>query len=196
MKKTGLATFSVIFLVLLIACKHKKKEKSESERFFPVSSFLKSQVADVDTSLYSIRKVTYVDSSRSDTAFYRREQFKELASEFLNLPDISTSEYEDRFTEERQYDETMDRAILRYQPVNAEKEEIQLEELLIKPDPPHDKVTSIIINYSRNSKDSSVQKRMLWEVNKSFQVTTTRQLPGQKETELTYKVIWNDEDNE
>jgi len=196
MKKTGLAAFPFIFLVLFVACKHKKKEKPASERFFPVSSFIKSQVADVDTSLYSIRKVTYIDSTKSDTAFYRREQFKELASEFLHLPDISTSEFEDRFTEERQFDETMNRAILRYQPVNSEKEEIQLEELLIKPDPPNDKVTSIIINYSKNSKDSSIQKRMLWEVNRSFQVTTIRQLPGQKETELTYKVIWNDEDNE
>lgn len=196
MKKIGLATISFIFLVLLFACKHKKKEKSGSERFFPALSFIRSQVADVDTSLYSIRKITYVDSTKSDTAFYRREQFKDLASDFLNLPDISTAEYEDRFTEERQYDETMNRAILRYQPVNAEKEEIQLEELLIKPDPPNDKVTNIIINYSKNSKDSSVQKKMLWEVNRSFQVTTIRQLPGQKETELTYKVIWYDEENE
>jgi hypothetical protein len=196
MKKTGLATFCFILLALLFACKHKKKEKPESDRFFPVLSFIKSQVADVDTSLYSIKKITYIDSARSDTVFYRREQFRELASDFLNLPDISTPEYEDRFTEQRQFDETMNRAILRYQPVNADKEEIQLEELLIKPDPSEDKVTSIIINYSKSSRDSSIQKKMLWQVNRSFQVTSTRQLPGQPETELTYKVIWNDEDNE
>jgi hypothetical protein len=197
MKKTGLATtFSFIFLVLFFACKHKTKEKPESERFFPVLPFLKSQVADIDTSLYSIRKVVYVDSTRSDTTYYRREQFRELASEFLSLPDISTPAYEDRFTEEKQFDETINRAILRYKPINAEKEDIQLEELLIRPDPPDDKVTSIIINYVKNTKDSSVQKRMLWQVDRSFQVTTTRQLPGQAETELTYKVIWNDEDNE
>jgi len=192
MKKIGLATLSIIFLAFSFACKHKKKEKPASERFFPILSFLKSQVADVDTSMYFIRKVVYVDSTRSDTSYYRREQFKDLASDFLNLPDISTDEYEDRFKEERQYDETMDRAILRYKPVDADKEEIQLEELLIRPNPPNDEVTSIIINYVKNTKDSSVQKRLLWQANKSFQVTTTRQLPGQKETELTYKVIWND----
>ena len=196
MKKTGLATFSIILLVSIFACKHKKKEKPEAERFFPVLSFIKSQVADVDTSMYSIRKVIYVDSTRSDTTYYRREQFRELASDFLNLPDISTREYEDRFTEEKQFDETINRAILRYKPINAEKEVIQLEELLIHPGSPEDNVTSIFINYALNTKDSSVQKKMFWQVDKSFQVTTTRQLPGQKETELTYKVIWNDEDNE
>jgi len=192
MKKIGFTTFSFIFLLLIFACKHKKKEKPASERFFPILSFLRSQVADVDTSMYFIRKVIYVDSTRSDTSYYRREEFKDLASEFLNLPDISTVEYEDRFTEERQYDETMGRAILRYKPVDPDKEEIQSEELLIRPNPPHDEVTSIIINYAKNTKDSSVQKRLLWQANRSFQVTTTRQLPGQKETELTYKVIWND----
>ena len=37
---------------------------------------------------------------------------------------------------------------------------------------------------------------MLWQVDKSFQVTTIRQLPGQKETTTTYKVIWSEESDE
>jgi hypothetical protein len=64
---------------------------------------------------------------------------------------------------------------------------------LIRPDPGGDKITSIIINSVNNSKDSSVQKRMLWQVDQSFQVITTRQLPGQPETISTIKVVWNEE---
>jgi hypothetical protein len=196
MKKIGLPVFIFLVLVSTDSCKQKTKEKKEEDRFFPVLPIIKSQVAKVDTSLYSIRKITYVDSTRTDTVFYRREQFRELAMDFLTLPDISDSKYKDRFKEERQFDETLNRAIFRYLPIDPEKEEIQRQQLLIRPGPPEDKITSIIIDYLISNKDSSVQKNMLWQVDKSFQVTTIRQLPGQMETTTTYKVVWNEENDE
>ena len=190
--------FTLLFSLLLFLTNHckQKEEKKDEERFFPVLPIIKSQVAQVDTSLYSIRKITYVDSTRSDTVFYPREQFRELAMDFLTLPDISDSKYKNRFKEERQFDETLDRAIFRYLPVHPENEEIQRQQLLIRPGPPKDKITSIIIDYLISNKDSAVQKNMLWQIDKSFQVTTIRQLPGQKETTSTYKVVWNEENDE
>jgi hypothetical protein len=195
MKKTG---FTVIFFGLLFSiggCKN-KEEKKEEERFFPVIPIIKSQVAQVDTSMYSIRKITIIDSARSDTVFYRREQFRDLAIDFLTLPDISDPQFKGRYKEERQFDETLNRAIFRYMPVNPENEIIQREELLIRPGPPEDKITSIIIDYSISNRDSAVQKKMLWQVDNSFQVTTIRQLPGQKETTTTYKVLWSEGSDE
>ena len=85
------------------------------------------------------------------------------------------------------FDETFNRVILTYLPVNPDKEEIQRQEVLIKPDPSGDKVTNIIIDNVINNQDSSVQKNMLWQIDKSFQVTTIRQLPGQPETTSTYQ---------
>jgi len=195
MKKIWPLLFISLALFSPIACKQKKKPKPENERFFPVLSFIKSQVAQVDTSLYAIRKITFIDSVRADTAYYPREQFRELAKDFLNIPDLADSKYEDRFTEKNTFDETMNRVILTCEPVNPVKEELQRQEVLIRPDPSGDKVTSIIIERLVNTKDSLVQKRMLWQVDKSFQVTTIKQLPGQPETSSTFRVIWN-EDNE
>jgi hypothetical protein len=194
MKKIWLLLFIPIALFSLFACKQKKKPKPENERFFPVLSFIKSQVAQVDTSLYSIRKITYIDSIRADTVYYPREQFRELAKDFLNIPDLGDSKYEDRFIEENTFDETLNRIILSYEPVNPEKEELQRQEVLIRPDPAgEDKVTNIIIDRLINTKDSLVQKKMLWQVDKSFQVTTIKQLPGQPETNSTFRVIWNED---
>jgi hypothetical protein len=189
MKKIWLPALLYPTLFSFIGCKQKKNEN------FPVLSFIKSQVAHVDSSLYSIRKIIYSDSTKTDTFYYKREQFRELASDFLNIPDIAESKYKDRFTEEKQFDETLNRVIIHYQPKNPEKEIIQRQEILIRPDPPDDKITSIIIDYLISNKDSIVQKRMLWQVDKSFQVTTIRQLPGQQETNSIYKVIWNEEDD-
>ena len=75
------------------------------------------------------------------------------------LPDISDPKYKGRYTEEKQFDETLNRAIFSYQPINPEKEEIQREQVLIRPGPPEDKITSIIIDYMINNRDSSVQKK-------------------------------------
>lgn len=180
---------------LLIACKGKKKEKPADEKFFPVLSFIKSQVAHVDTSLYSIMKLTPRDSTGYDTVYYKREQFRELAADFLSLPDLTDPKFDDSYTEKRTFDTTLNRAIFSCEPNKPEKEEIQRQQVLIRPDAGDgDKITTIIIDYLVNNRDSSVQKRMYWEVDYSFQVTTIRQLPGKPETTITYKVVWGTDD--
>lgn len=181
---------AVLLLLSFIACK--QKEKSAKEKFFPVLSFLQSQVREIDTSLYTIRKLVYIDSVKTDTLYLRREQFREAAKDFLSIPDLSSSAYDDRYTEEKRFDETMNRVVLTYSPLKPEKEEIQDQEVLIKPDPAGDKITNIIINSIVNTKDSSVQKRLLWTVDESFQVITTKQLNGQPETTSTIKVVWGE----
>jgi len=179
-----------IFLVSIFSCK--QKEKSKNEKFFPVLSYIQSQVADIDTSLHSIRKIVYIDSITTDTIYIHREQFREAAKDFLSIPDLSSSKYEDRYTEEKQFDETMNRVMLTYIPLKSGEEEIQRQEVLIKPDPSGDKVTNIIINQVISTKDSSVQKRLLWKIDESFQVITIKQLKGQPETTSTVKVLWSE----
>ena len=181
-------------LVLQFATTCKQKEKFHKEKFFPVLSFIQSQVADIDTSLHSIYKLVYVDSLRIDTLYVHRENFRKEAKDFLSIPDISTAKYQDRYTEEKIIDETMNRVLLVYTPLSPEKEEIQRQEVLIKPDPSGDKVTNIIINSVVNTRDSAVQKRLLWKIDESFQVTTIRQVAGQAETTSTIKVVWNEDE--
>jgi hypothetical protein len=196
MKKSWFVLTVVLTLAAITACKSRKKEVAESEKITSAISFIKSQVAGVDTSLYAIQKIVYVDSARSDTTFYSRGQFRQLAAEFLSLPDVSGDPYAGRFKEESRYDETLQRVIITCLPVNPEKEEIQRQEILIEPDPSGDKITNIIIDYQMSNKDSAVEKRMLWQVDRSFQVATTKQLMGQPETISRYKVAWNEDENE
>jgi hypothetical protein len=189
--KPSLQSFSSILILLFVAsC----KEKDEREKFFPVLSFIQSQVADIDTSLYSIRKLVYVDSLRTDTFFIHRENFRKEAKDFLSIPDISASKFRDRYTEEKIFDEMLNRVLITYTPLEPEKEEIQRQEVLIKQDPSGDKVTNIIIHSVVNTKDSAVQKRLLWKIGESFQVTIIKQLSGQAETTSTGKVIWNEDE--
>ena len=189
MKKINIS----LFLLCLVMASCRSSEKQSAESFIPVLSFLKSQVAQVDTTLNSIRQYIYIDSTRVDTVYVHRDQFRELAKDFLSIPDLSSSEFKSRYTEDTQFDETLNQALFTYTPVKPEKELIQRQEVLIRPDQGGDKITTVIINSVNNTKDSSIQKKMLWLVDRSFQVVTSRQLPGQPQTTSTIKVVWNEE---
>jgi len=188
--KRALILLSAI-LLLSAACKMKKKGAGN---FFPVLSFIKSQIAHVDTSLYNITKIIYMDTIHADTTYVRREEFRGLAKDFLSIPDLTEKKYQDRYREEKMFDETLNRVILTYKPENQDKEELQDQEVLITPDLSGDKVNSIIIDQVISNKDGFLQKRMLWQVDQSFQVTTIAQKPGEPETITTMKVTWNEKE--
>lgn len=175
----------------IIACKKKKKEPEKN--FVSVLSLIKAQVAHVDTSLYPIMRIAYIDSLHSDTVFIPREEFSAAAKDFLDIPDLSDKKTARRFKEETMYDGTINRVVITYIPVSPADEEIQKQELLVTPNSVSgDKVNSIIINRVISNRDSLLQRNMLWQMDKYFQVITIRQLPGKPETITTVKVTWNE----
>ncbi len=170
----------------------RSKSPGEKRNHFPALSFIQSQVAHVDTSLYSIMKLVYRDSSDADTSYIRREEFRAAARDFLDIPDLTSSALSKRFTEQSNFDETLGRVMLTSYPVDREKEVLQRQEVLITPSAAGDEVNSIFIDLLFQNRDSVVQKRLLWRVDHSFQVTAIRQKPGQPEIISTTKIIWNE----
>jgi hypothetical protein len=98
----------------VLSCRN-KNEVGENKSFFPVLSFIKSQVAEIDTSVYAIFKIVTVDSL-SDTVYIKREEFRQYANDFLNMPDISTKKWNDDYLETKLYDEDLKMVILNYMP--------------------------------------------------------------------------------
>ena len=186
--------FLLVLVIIATGCKEKKKPRDPENEFMPVLAFIRDQVAKVDTSMYEIYQVTIRDTISSDTIYIPREKFRDVAKDFLDIPDIANDEYSDRYLQSKQFDQTINRVLFTYTPTNPEKEEIQREEVLITQT--GDQVTSIIIDLVRNTKDSTITKKMLWQMDKSFQVTTYRQLPGKPETISTLRVLWNGSEGE
>ncbi len=192
-------TFPILFFFVVLvttACKQKKKE--DVKHFISVLSLIKKQVAHVDTSLYAIMKVVYKDSLHSDTTYIPREKFAEIAREFLDIPDLADEKVAARYKEDPvTHDEMLNRVIITYLPLNPEKEEVKRQEILATPIPGEDaKVNNIIIIREINNRDSFVQKKMLWQMDKSFQVVTTSQQPGKPEIIITTRVSWNEDPNQ
>lgn len=177
----------IISLIVILSCKNKVEEK---DKYFPVISFLNSQVAHVDTSVYAIKKITIQDSI-SDTVFVPREEFRQLAKDFLEAPEISNKQLRDKYTESEYYDDMLKKVIITYSPTEKDLE-LQRQEVHISPNTGDgDKISTIILNRYHANKDSTVQKRMLWQVDERFQIVTTIQKPGVPEQTTTLKVIWN-----
>lgn len=156
MKKNLLLTG--IILLLVASCKD--KEEDSTKKFISIHSYINSQIAGVDTSLYAIIKLDIIDSTRTDTTYVKREEFRTLAKDFLDLPDITEKKYRKKYKEESRYDEGMDRAIITYLPEDPSKAVIQRQEMHVKPNLGGGDaiVKTLYIDYLLNSKDSIVQK--------------------------------------
>src|ERR1044071_495268 len=113
MKKYA-SPFLLLFCLLIVSCKQKNQSDGNKETFFPLLSFIKSQVAQIDTSLYSIKKIISIDSIHSDTVFVPREEFRNLAKDFLDLPDLTEKKFKDRYIEEKLFDEQINRVSILY----------------------------------------------------------------------------------
>ncbi|HVZ57458.1 MAG TPA: hypothetical protein VG870_12410 [Chitinophagaceae bacterium] len=173
-------------LLLLASCQSRSEKK---EAFFPVLSFLKSQVAQVDTSLYQLTLIQSHDSL-SDTTYIKREAFRGYARDFLELPDLSQPSYAGKYQETKFFDQTLNRVVITYLPVDKSLP-IQREEVNITPgvDGP-DQVHTVYIDQVVNAGDSTVSKKMLWQVNQGFQIATTVDRPGKPEQNNTLKINW------
>jgi hypothetical protein len=184
----------LIVLISMAACNSDKKKSNEKNTDSVTSalSFIKSQVAQIDTSLFVIKKIEIRDSLPADTADVHRNEFRLLAKDFLELPDISLEKYKSLYTETRNYIPEIDMVSLMTLPNEPSSAEIQKQELLITPDSEGGKMKIIIVDREWANKDSSVIKKMIWQVDKYFQVLIIKQIAGQPETTQTVKVVWND----
>jgi hypothetical protein len=153
--------------------------------------FIKGQVAGVDTSVYRILKLVAVTDSTYDTTYVKREDFKKLAKDFLETPDIS-KEFGGKYTEERMMNNELGLAVFIATPKDEDLE-VRRQEVRILPDPPNDKVKSIYIEKLNGNKDSSILKRMTWYADRKFQVITITQKKNEAEKTSVMQVIWNDQ---
>jgi hypothetical protein len=190
MKKYSIGTYIILALALLLSCKSKDKNEKKQEDPFPALSFIKSQVAHVDTSVYPIKKIILIDST-SDTTDVRREDFRALAADFINTPDITEKKYRKSYQFENRFDADLGMAIFSCMPLPLQEDlEVRRQEVLIVPNPPNDRVKSIYIEKYKPSKDSSIMQRLTWNTDKNFMITNIVSKNGQPDKIITTKVMW------
>lgn len=182
------ALLPLVALLLLGACSGGKKGE-EAVEFFPVHSYLRSQVSHIDSSLYPLRKIVR-QGGAADTVFMHRNEFRRTAADFLAVPDIASEKWRDDYTETRHFDDMLKLAVFSYKPKDEDAPVLQ-QDVTIEPNATEgDAVHTIFINQILDKGDSSVQKKMLWEVGRRFQIVTTVSRNGAADEVQTVEVWW------
>jgi hypothetical protein len=176
--------------LLIAACRQKEKNENATE-FFPVSSFLKGQVKSVDSSLYRIMKIE-TRNGRTDTTYIPRQDFSKLAGEFTSLPDIGSDKYYDDYTETQMYDEALESFILTYT-TKEEDNEIQRADVMLgrANEEGTNDVKTVILRTLENKGKTSIEKNMVWYVDRKFTIITKTFTKDQPEKINKLEVVWN-----
>ncbi len=188
----------IIWLVIsasIVCCKSKKQEGG-GEGFVSIISIINSQIAHVDTSLYSIIKLVTIDSLKTDTIYVKREEFAEVSKDFLALPDLSNPKIAKEYKKETRYDTLTKKATISYYPMDG-KNEIKKIELMasvmeVEKDG-NNKVTNLLVEKGKTDRNGSLIQKMYWNTDRNFSIITFSQQPGQSEKVETVKVIWNED---
>ena len=181
----------LLYPLSFCSCGTKNGAESSESGFFPVVPYLQSQARHVDTSLYSIVKISKAHGA-TDTAYLRREDFTTAAQDFLLLPDIAVDGSK-KYTETKLYDEDLKKVVLTYMPKPGKTvDEITRQDVVIEPGGGGaDNVQTIYIETVLNNSDSTVQKKMTWNVTGNFQVLKLINKPNQPEALEITTVTWS-----
>jgi hypothetical protein len=183
-----------IFLIVLICfgCKsRKKKGEADNSKFFPVLSVVQSEIKDVDTSVYRIIKVE-TKGDRRDTTDIPREDFSKYAADFLDIPDITADKWKGDYYESSHYDTLMGRVNISYTATDPDMELLRQDISIMPTFGNNDQVKTIYMQKITNQGDSTVEKKMFWEVHKSFRIITIVQKENEPEKVRKLEVFWHD----
>ncbi|MBL7752401.1 MAG: hypothetical protein JNN29_13520 [Chitinophagaceae bacterium] len=174
--------------LILLSCKEKKKND-----FFPVLSFLQSQVKHVDTSVYNIQKIVPITDSTADTTSIPREQFRAEAADFLSIPDLTEGRFTDKYEQREGFEQEINRAILSYYPKAGSKnlEIIRQDVVIIPTTTGNDQVRTLFIDRIKEYKDSTVLQKLFWTTDESFKVLNIVQKTGQPDRVSQKELVWN-----
>ena len=182
---------SFVFLTVLTGCKDKnKKTDVPAEQFFPVTDYIKGELAKLDTSLATFYKIETVDGV-SDTVPIRNTDVKRYARDFATLPDISSNELKNDYQITHEYDDMLNAFVFMF--TTNEDHPVKREDVVLDPAPNaqgKNDIQSIFVELWQNNGDTLVRKNMLWEAGKNFQVTTVSEAGGTQHAKKL-QVVWN-----
>lgn len=160
---------------------------NDTTKFFQVSQYIRSEVAEVNKTPYYIYKITITDGKK-DSSAVNTAVFNQISAQFL-APDINDSKLKKHYTENIFHDQTTKSFTMSY--TAADKElEIQNVEVLLQED--GETVKRIFMRKFFTYPDSSAIEQLSWKPGQSFQINRLVQKPGNKEKVYQTDVVWNE----
>lgn len=186
----GMKTFSYFLFGITffsLACNGKKEDLNEQE--ISVLSIIKGQINHLDTSFYQIMKYERKDG-KTDSTFLKREEVKLFTADFLSLPDLTRKGLMENYTEEKLIDNSQNTLSI-ISTANKDNLEIRKQIIIVPIDNlSSGKVQSIFFDRYIDKKDSSIEQKLFWQIDKFFQVGTITRKGNEPEKIRFLKVTW------
>jgi len=179
---------SALITILVTACKEKKDKPPEPG--ISALSIIKGQVNMLDTSFYEFIK--YENNGNGfDTLYLKREEVRKFAEPFLSLPDITDKKNNSKYTEEKLIDAQTDKLSIISILKDEETSEVLKQIMVIDvADVSSAKVESIYIDRSISSKDSIIEQKLFWQIDKYFTINSTTIKENLPDKTYFTKVTW------
>lgn len=183
-------TISVLIVILFAACKEKKESPEKEDKPISVLSIIKGQLNHLDTSLYQLTKYETINNT-IDSVYLKREEIRKFAAPFLSLPEIADKEYYNKYTEDKLIDAQQETLSITSTLKDSVDAEIQKQIVIIDiADISNGKIKSIYIDRYITSRDSSMQQKLFWEVDKYFSIGNIIEKENQPDKTQTIKITW------
>lgn len=171
-----------------------KEDSTATTAYLPVADYLRAEISYVDSTPLAIRKYT-TQNNRKDSSFIQQEEFNRLAKEFL-VPELATDSFKNNYSESSFMDKTTGYLTFTYSTRNKELP-LQRVDVLAAPGSSMNKVKSVYLQKHSAEGDTTVVKKMFWQMGHNFLILTSSQLPGKAPLERQLKVVWaTDEDTQ
>ena len=179
--------FCLLTAVGLLSCKNRKLDSTKA--YFSVVDYIRGETKKIDTLPLHFTKIITADST-SDTVTITKKEFHQYAEEFLNLPNIASTDKMDDYTETNDFDDILNNVLLIYSAKRPD-DEVRNETIIMQPDEEgNTHVKTILATLVNTDPDSTVEKNLTWHIDKRFQIVTKVSKSNQPEKISTIVVNW------
>ena len=184
-------------LFTMFGCKDNTGSESDSTtnsrdsiQIYPVSSFFKEQIREIDS--LQLPTVKYTSAGeRRDTTAVTMEEVRMLAQEFI---DADISKLSNQYKESNFADQSIPSITFSYTATNN-KLPIQRVDVILDPNPVlYDQIKTVYIEKQQVTNDTLINKKLYWKSDKNFQVITSKRVTGTPESMSQVKVAWDNSD--
>ena len=188
--------FYTLLMFLFFSCGDKQTKQAadttdNSSVYYPVNSYIRQQIKDVDTTPYFLYRLATVDNKK-DSAIINRATFDTEMKMFL-LPQLEEKALRKDFTEAAFDDESTGSITLTYTPKSKDNPVQNVSVLL---DKDNQQVKWIFINTLMSNSDSTVIQRIGWKGGKSCYINTSISYKNKAQTQRQLQFVWNDKEDE
>jgi hypothetical protein len=179
--------------IVLFSCSGDSKQVSaaaaktaESQKFFPVTDFLKGEMKNISSKGVNPLRVT-TTGNQHDSAWLKLEELGTVLNEFVT-PVVDSTNLISLFTETKFLDQTLNTYTFTYSPSGKLPDTMQLQRWDVYVDPETGTVKKVYM--LKNSGDKTLQ--LTWQTGKWCKITTLAKKPdGNTGVEKEESIIWD-----